>query len=88
MGAIVNMGEFECPHCHQESVLLREGPRGGSKRLEGVEILGRLPMDPSVAAQADKGIVAALDLNTKMGQRYGELARKVAQLLDSRSAAT
>ncbi len=57
LGLVENMSYFKCPDCG------REYPVFGESRLEevaaeyGVNVLGRLPIDPKLAAACDKGMI-------------------------------
>lgn len=57
LGLVENMSYFKCPDCG------REYPVFGESRLEevaaeyGVDVLGRLPIDPKLAAACDKGMI-------------------------------
>ena len=57
IGLVENMSYFKCPDCG------REYPVFGESRLEevaaeyGVDVLGRLPIDPKLAAACDKGMI-------------------------------
>ena len=57
LGLVENMSYFKCPDCGKEY------PVFGESRLEevaaeyGVDVLGRLPIDPKLAAACDKGMI-------------------------------
>ena len=57
LGLVENMSYFKCPDCG------REYPVFGESRLKevaaeyGVDVLGRLPIDPKLAAACDKGMI-------------------------------
>ncbi len=88
LGLVENMSYFACPHCHQPSEIF---PHGALKleleRLE-VPILGRIPIDPAVAAGGDSGapiVTAAPD--SASAAAFRQLAEQVVRLATrSRSA--
>lgn len=57
LGIVENMSYFKCPDCGSEI------PVFGPSKLEevaagyGLEVLGRLPIDPKLAAACDKGMI-------------------------------
>lgn len=55
LGIVENMSGFICPHCGMESELFKKG--GGERAAweMGVPFLGRLPLDPKIAAAGDDG---------------------------------
>jgi ATP-binding protein involved in chromosome partitioning len=56
IGIVENMSGLECPHCHKEISLFKIG--GGEKAAHdlGVPFLGRIPIDPEMVSDCDKGI--------------------------------
>jgi Mrp family chromosome partitioning ATPase len=57
LGVVENMSEFVCPHCSQGSPLF-PGTTGGAEKMcadLGLDLLGRIPMDPRLAAASDGG---------------------------------
>jgi ATP-binding protein involved in chromosome partitioning len=56
IGIVENMSGLECPHCHKEISLFKVG--GGEKAAHdlGVPFLGRIPLDPEMVSDCDKGI--------------------------------
>ena len=55
LGIVENMSGFICPHCGTESELFKKGGGEKAAREMGVPFLGRLPLDPKVAAAGDDG---------------------------------
>jgi Mrp family chromosome partitioning ATPase len=55
IGLVENMADFACPHCKQPLAPFGEG--GGEKLADDLKIpfVGRIPVDPLVAACSDKG---------------------------------
>ena len=56
LGVIENMSGFICPHCSEEHDIFGSG--GGEKiaRELGLEVLGRIPLEPGVRAGGDAGV--------------------------------
>lgn len=55
LGLVENMSYAKCPDCDREINLFGEGKTQALAAEMGVEFLGRLPIDPSVAALCDAG---------------------------------
>jgi ATP-binding protein involved in chromosome partitioning len=55
IGLVENMADFACPHCEKPLAPFGEG--GGEKLADDLNIpfVGRIPVDPLVAACSDKG---------------------------------
>jgi ATP-binding protein involved in chromosome partitioning len=82
LGIVENMALHVCSKCgHQEAVF----GSGGGERLAlecGVPLLGQLPLDARIGAEAEAGrptLVAAPD--SVRGHAFSELARRVAGVL-------
>lgn len=78
LGVVENMGLFVCPHCHQSSEIF---PRGAlAKEIErlGVEVLGRVPIDPAVAAGGDEGVpIVRRAPDSSAARAFQEIAERV-----------
>ena len=55
LGIIENMSGFVCPHCHEVVNVFKSG--GGERLAQDMNIpfLGRIPLDPELAAAGDEG---------------------------------
>jgi len=87
LGLVENMSHFVCPHCGAESQVFAPGTlRHELERLE-IPILGRLPIDPAIAAGGDSGrpIVSSAP-ETATARAYRELGAAVARALAERRA--
>jgi Mrp family chromosome partitioning ATPase len=57
MGLVENMSYVKCPDCDKEIKLFGESKIEEVAQKYGVEVLGRLPIDPKIAAACDKGMM-------------------------------
>ena len=55
LGGIENMSELRCPHCGEAVSVFPEVPEDRSLWAEGVPMLGKIPLQPAVAAAGDAG---------------------------------
>lgn len=79
LGVVENMSVFKCPNCGCESRIFGEG--GASRMCEkhGVDLLGELPLDPQIRADADSGHpTVAKNPDGEIGMAYRGIARAVA----------
>jgi len=56
IGVVENMSGLTCPHCHKEISLFKKG--GGEKAARDLKVpfLGRIPIDPEVVTDCDRGM--------------------------------
>jgi Mrp family chromosome partitioning ATPase len=56
IGIVENMSGLICPHCHKEIALFKKG--GGEKAARDMKVpfLGRIPIDPEVVTDCDRGM--------------------------------
>jgi ATP-binding protein involved in chromosome partitioning len=56
IGIVENMSGLECPHCHKEIPLFKIG--GGEKAARDLKVtfLGRIPIDPEMVTDCDRGM--------------------------------
>lgn len=55
LGLVENMSYVKCPDCGKEINLFGESKLGKVSKEVGIDILGRLPIDPRIAELVDKG---------------------------------
>ena len=48
LGAVENMSGLQCPHCGERIEVFRPVPEARSVWAEGVQLLGRIPLDPAL----------------------------------------
>jgi ATP-binding protein involved in chromosome partitioning len=56
LGVVENMSGFVCPHCGERSDIFKHGGAERTAAVLGCRFLGRIPLDPAVAAGGDAGI--------------------------------
>ena len=61
LGLVENMSYAECGKCGEKIHLFGESKIEEVAAEYGVEVLGRMPIDPAIAAACDKGVVETLD---------------------------
>jgi Mrp family chromosome partitioning ATPase len=62
LGLVENMSYIKCPDCGREISVFGESHTEEISQKYGIRILGRLPMDPSLAAACDKGMIELSDV--------------------------
>ncbi|MBI4393404.1 MAG: Mrp/NBP35 family ATP-binding protein [Euryarchaeota archaeon] len=55
IGIVENMSGFTCPNCKKRHEIFKSGGGEETARKMGVPFLGRIPIDPAVALNGDKG---------------------------------
>jgi ATP-binding protein involved in chromosome partitioning len=88
LGIVENMSGFVCPGCGEQHPIFGEG--GGKRTAEanGVELLGQIPIEPSIMTGGDTGTPqAAAAPESATGQAFAHLATRVAVQLANQSAA-
>lgn len=55
LGVVENMSYFVCPHCNEKTEIFGRGKIDEMIKTFKTEILGRIPIEPSVAALSDDG---------------------------------
>jgi len=83
LGVIENMSYFECPHCGEVTELFGPSIADETARAVGAPLLGRLPIDPTIAAAADEGRLEGYE-----AKGFDEVVAKLLALLPERAAET
>ena len=75
-GVIENMSAFECDHGESYALF---GPGGGQALADeiGVELLGQVPIEPTVAAGGDAGQPVVLDGIGKAAEVFSRIAARI-----------
>lgn len=61
-GVVENMSYVKCPDCGKEINIFGESHAEEMAAKYGLNVIGRLPMDPKVAAACDKGFIELTDM--------------------------
>jgi len=78
IGIVENMSGLICPHCHQEIPLFKIG--GGEKAAADLKVpfLGRIPIDPEVVTDCDRGMPFVMShSNSEAAKAFQEVAHRV-----------
>ena len=76
LGLVENYSYFKCPCCGEETKIYGESSIDALAKTYGVDVLAKLPIDPSLAKLCDKGIIELMENN------YMDLAAdKIEQLI-------
>lgn len=86
LGVVENMSGFHCPHCGNDTALF--GADGGEQlcRRREVELLGKIPLAPALAAGGEDGaplLAAAPD--SPIARQYRRIAARAAALIAQKS---
>ncbi|NJE47855.1 ATP-binding protein, partial [Thermococcus sp. GR7] len=86
VAVIENMSYLICPHCGNKIDLFGEG---GGKKLaekEGVDFLGKIPVDLKAREASDAGIPIVLYEDSLAAKAIEEIAEKLVRILGERKA--
>ena len=61
LGLVENMSYFQCPGCGEKYKIFGDSHLEDVANANGLKILGRLPVDPKLAAACDKGVIELVD---------------------------
>ena len=61
IGLVENYSYVKCPHCGEAFKIFGESHIDEVAAKYGLKVLGKLPMDPNLAAACDRGIVEMFD---------------------------
>jgi Mrp family chromosome partitioning ATPase len=77
IGIVENMSGLECPHCHKEIPLFKKG--GGEKAAHELKVpfLGRIPIDPGMVTDCDRGMPFVMaHPNSEATRAFKEIAHR------------
>jgi len=77
IGIVENMSGLECPHCHKEIPLFKIG--GGEKAARDMKVpfLGRIPIDPEMVIDCDRGMPFVMSHpNSGAAKAFKEIAHR------------
>ena len=61
IGIVENMSYFKCPDCNKEYQIFGESHIEEIAKNHNTEVLGKLPIDPKIAAACDRGVIELFD---------------------------
>lgn len=76
LGLVENMSYFKCPDCGKEIPVFGESKLDAVAAEYGVDVLGRLPVDPKLSAACDKGMIELFE-----GEWLDKAVKKLEELL-------
>jgi len=89
IGLVENMVDFACPHCEKPLTPFGEGDSEQVAEDLGVPFVGRIPVDPAIAACGDKGepFITSLPQSVIAG-RLREIGQRCRVLMEERGRLT
>jgi len=61
LGIVENMSYFKCPSCGQEHHIFGDSHVDAIAGMSGIDAVGKIPMDPSIAALCDNGAIESIE---------------------------
>lgn len=61
LGIVENMSYLECPDCGKRISVFGESKIDETAKQYGLDVLGRIPIDPSIAKKCDEGMVEQIE---------------------------
>ena len=61
LGIIENYSYFKCPECGTETQIFGPGKVDDAAAEFGIDVLGKLPIDPKLAAACDRGMIESFE---------------------------
>lgn len=89
IGVIENISGLVCPKCGAEINIFGEG--GGRRIAEELDIpfLGRIPIDPEICEEADRGIPFVVGhMNSPLSKAFMNIVKKVESFLKQKKVVT
>ncbi|MBI4369859.1 MAG: Mrp/NBP35 family ATP-binding protein [Elusimicrobia bacterium] len=79
LGVVENMSGFHCPHCQKVTEIFAQGGGAALAKDYGVELLGRIPLDPEVCRLGEIGRpIVSENPEHSISQIYQAVAKKIA----------
>lgn len=79
-GLVENMSYFVCPHCDERTEIFGRGLVEQAAKKNGVPVLGRIPLDPQVVVESDRGVPVVVERpDSPAGAAYAAIASAVLQ---------
>jgi ATP-binding protein involved in chromosome partitioning len=80
LGLIENMSGFVCPHCGERTDVFKHGGAERTAQLLGCRFLGRIPLDPAIAAGGDAGVPIVVERpESALAAAFDAIARGVVE---------
>lgn len=73
LGLVENMSYFKCPDCEKEYSIFGESHIDEIAQKHNIEVLGKLPIDPRIAAACDRGMIELFE---------GDYLGRIAEILE------
>ncbi|MEA4977543.1 MAG: Mrp/NBP35 family ATP-binding protein [Methanomassiliicoccaceae archaeon] len=85
IGLVENMSGFICPHCGQETDIFKSGGGENVAKEFGIQFLGRVPIEPSVALSGDNGMPAVLsDPDSASAKAFNSIIKKIIATVEAK----
>lgn len=76
LGLVENMAFFVCPHCDRQTEIFGSGGVARAAEQNQVPVLGRIPLDPEVVSESDRGVPVVVSRpESAPAKIYREIAR-------------
>ncbi len=77
-GLVENMSYFVCPHCSEQTEIFGRGLVEKAARQNDIPVLGRIPIDPEVVSESDRGVPVVVERpESPAGAAYVSIAEAV-----------
>jgi ATP-binding protein involved in chromosome partitioning len=85
IGLVENMSGFICPHCGEETDIFKSGGGETVAKEFGVQVLGQVPIEPSVVLSGDDGMPAVLsEPDSASAQAFGSIIKKIIATVEAK----
>jgi Mrp family chromosome partitioning ATPase len=86
IGVVENMSGLECPHCHKEIDLFKVGGGERAAREMNAIFLGRIPLDPQMVRDTDRGTPFVLEHPTSQATKsFQDIAKKWDEMIGEKA---
>jgi len=84
IGIIENMSGFTCPHCNKNIDIFKTG--GGYKAAMDfmIPFLGKIPLDPSIVEQGDKGDTSLHHNNSEVNKSFKNIVENIEKIVNEK----
>ena len=81
LGIVENMSGFVCPKCGEVTEIFSGGAGKELSERYGIELLGKLPMDPRVCSGGDAGEPFASGEDSPVRRAFAEIGGRILELI-------